>query len=276
MSPLWRDQIQVFFAPGRVELVRSYRGIKPVQAPKLTAAWERALDSPPWEQPLRQLDQMIADATGANMTITISNDFVRYAVVSPQAQIVTPAELHAYAAFHMREVYGERAGAWTLAMSAWDPCNGGVCAAIESTLLQRLNELAMQHRIRLKSIVPYLSSAFDQWRKGFEGERIWFALMETGRLCLATLSNGVWRGLRNQRMLHNAGDELLAALDQEAILFSARKEAVEQVYLFAPEHPALTLPEDCGWRIIPLQTESMSAPSHYPLAIAAPDRKTDA
>ncbi|KIO50482.1 hypothetical protein [Nitrosospira sp. NpAV] len=273
MSPLWRDQIRVFFAPGRVELVRSYRGIKPVQAAKLTAACEREQDAPAWEQPLRQLDRMIADAAGLDMIITLSNDFVRYAVVSPQVQIVTPAELYAYAAFHMREVYGERAAAWTLAMSSWDPCNGGICAAIESTLLQQLNELAMQHKVRLKSIAPYLASSFDQWCKRFKGERIWFALVETGRLCLASLSNGVWQGIRNQRMLHNAEDELLAALDQEAILFSARKEAVEQVYLFAPEHPELALPSDCGWRIIPLQTGNMPAPPLYPVAVAAPDRK---
>ena len=269
MSPLWRDRVQVFFAPDRVELVRSYRGIKPKQAPKRTAECERDLGLPAWEQPLKRLDQMIADAAGADMNITISNYFVRYAVVSPQTQIATPAELYAYAAFHMREVYGERAGAWTLSMSAWDPCNGGVCAAIESTLLQRLNELTAQRKVRLKSIVPYLSEAFDQWRKRLNGERIWFALVETERLCLASLSNGVWQGIRNQRMLQNTEDELLAALDQEAILFSGRKETVEQVYLFAPEHPVIALPSDCGWRIIPLQTESMIAPLHSSAAMVS-------
>ena len=273
MSLLWRDQMQVFFAPGRVELVRSYRGIKPKQAARLTAVCEPDPDSPAWEQPLRQLDQMIADAAGVDITIMISNDFMRYAVVSPQTQIATPAELYAYAAFHMREVYGERAAAWTLSMSAWDPCGGGVCAAIESTLLQRLTELTVRRNVRLKSIVPYLSGAFDQWRKRFDGERIWFALVETGRLCLASLSNGAWQGIRNQRMLRNVEDELLAALDQEAILLSARKETVEPVYLFAPEHPELALPDDCGWRIIPLQTESMPVPPYYPSAVAAPDRE---
>lgn len=273
MSLLWRDQMQVFFAPGRVELVRSFRGIKPKQATKLAAACELNPDLPAWEQPLRQLDQMITDAAGMDITIMISNDFVRYAVVSPQTQIASPAELYAYAAFHMREVYGERVAGWTLSMSAWDPCGGGVCAAIESTMLQQLTELAARRDMRLKSIVPYLSGAFDQWRKRFDRERIWFALVETGRLCLASLSSGAWQGIRSQRMLHNVEDELLAALDQEAILVSARKETVELVYLFAPEHPELALPDDCGWRIIHLQTESMPAPPYYPSAVAAPDRE---
>ncbi|MEO7465227.1 MAG: hypothetical protein ABIV42_07115 [Nitrosospira sp.] len=263
MSPLWRDEVQVFFAPDRVELVRSYRGIKPKKGPRLVAECEPHLGLPAWEQPLKRLDQMIADAAGADINITISNSFVRYAVVSPQTQIATPAELYAYAAFHMHEVYGERAGAWTLSMSAWDPCNGGVCAAIENALLQRLNELTAQRKVRLKSIVPYLSGAFDQWRKRLNGERIWFALVETGHLCLASLSNGVWERIRNQRMLQDVEEELLAALDQEAILFLGHKEMVEQVYLFAPDHPGLALPSDCGWLIIPLQTESKLAPMHY-------------
>ena len=47
MSPLWRDQIQVFLAPDRVELVRSYRGIKPRLGPKVVAACERDPDLPP-------------------------------------------------------------------------------------------------------------------------------------------------------------------------------------------------------------------------------------
>jgi len=263
---LWRDRIEVFFAPDRVELVRSYRGIKPKRSDRLVAACELDADLPAWEQPLGQLDHMIENAAGVDLAITISNHFVRYAVISPRIQVANLAELYAYAAFHMREVYGERVGAWELGMSVWDPGGGGVCAAIESTLLQRLKELTGQRKVRLKRIEPYLSGAFDQWRKRFHGERIWLALIEPGRLCLALLSNGAWQSIRNQRMLHNAEDELLAALDQEMILFSGRKEEVEQVYLFAPEHPELALPGECGWRILPLQTEHMPAPPHYPSA----------
>ncbi|MDQ3187216.1 MAG: hypothetical protein M3Q16_12335 [Pseudomonadota bacterium] len=272
MSPLWRDQIQVFFAPHRVDLVRSHRGIKPKQAAKLSTVCERDPDLLAWEQPLGQLDQMIADGAGADLTITISNYFVRYAVIPPQMQIANPAELYAYTAFHMREVYGERVGAWALSMSAWDPCSGGICAAIESALLQQLNELTVRRKVRLKTVEPYLSGVFDQWRKRFNGKRIWLALVESGRLCLASLWSGAWQRIRNQRILHNVEDELLAALDQEAILFSGRKEAVEQVYLFAPEHPGLALPNECGWQILPLQNESMPAPLHYPstVMIAAP------
>lgn len=264
MSQLWRDQIQVFFAPERVDLVRSRRGMKPEQVARLTAVCEHAADSPAWGGVLEKLEQMIADAAGTEIAITVSNHFVRYTVIPPQTKISNPAELNAYAAFHMREVYGERTAAWVLGVSSWDPCSGAICAAIDRGLLERLEELTGRRKVRLQSIEPYLTAALDRWCRQFEGERMWFALIETGRICLASLSSGAWQRVCNQRMLTSAGEELLALLDQEALLFSGRKEAVEQVHLFAPEHPDLTLPDGCGWKVIPLQTGSMSAPAHFP------------
>ncbi|SCX38640.1 hypothetical protein [Nitrosospira sp. Nsp1] len=267
MSPLLRDRIQVFFAPDRIDLVRSFRGIKPKEDLRLVAPCEREPSLPAWEPPLGQLEQMIEDAAGVDMSITISNDLVRYAVVSAQTQIASPSELYAYAAFHMREVYGERAGTWALSISAWDPCGGAVCAAIERNLLERLGDIAIRRKVRLKSIKPYLTSAFDQWRKRFDGSQVWFALIETGRLCVVLLSNGAWHRISNRRMLHRPEDELLAALDQEALLFSRQKEEVQSVYLFAPEHPEMRLPSDCGWQVVPLLTEGKPAPPDYPSAL---------
>lgn len=270
MSRLWRDQIQVFFAPERVDFVRSRRGMKPKQITRLTTLCEHAPDLPVWDGALQKLDQMIADAAGTEIVITISNHFVRYTVIPPQTKIANPAELNAYAIFHMREVYGERAEAWVLGVSSWDPCSGAICAAIDGGLLERLEELTRRRKVKLQGIEPYLTSAFDRWCKPLDGKRMWFALIETGRICLASLSDGAWQRICNQRILDNAEEELLAMLDQEAVLFSRRKQAVEQVHLFAPGHPNLTLPDGCGWRVVPLQTAGMPAPAHFPpLAVVA-------
>lgn len=269
MSLLWRDRIQVFFAPGRVDLIRSYRGIKPKQADRRAAVCERIPGAPVWEAVLAQLKQMLANETGAELSIIISNHFVRYAVIPPQSRIETPEELHTYAAFQMREVYGERASEWSLSVSSWDPGTGAVCAAVENRLIEQLQELAVQSGMRLKGIEPYLTRVFDHWHNRFGNSRAWFALIETGRLCLASLEGGAWRRISNQRMWHPLEDELLAALEREALLFSTPGEAVEPVYLFAPEHPEFTLPDDCWWRVVPLQTEGPPAPLHYPHFLSA-------
>ena len=92
-------------------------------------------------------------------------------------------------------------------------------------------------------------------------------MIETGRICIALLINGIWHNIRNQRISHDTADELLAALDQEAI-FSGNKEANELVYLFAPEHPELVLSKDCGWSLVPIPTGQIPLLAHYPSVIA--------
>ncbi|MBA4143096.1 MAG: hypothetical protein H0X43_08860 [Nitrosospira sp.] len=274
MSPLWRDRIQIFFAPDRVDLVRVHRGIKPEPPVRLSVECEHKPGAPAWAAPLEQLDQMsgTGGGHGAEVSITISNCFVRYVVLAAQQNIANPAELHVLADFHTREVYGEQAADWVTSVSAWDPSGGGVCAAMERALLEGLEEVVTRRKMRLKYVEPYLAGAFDHWHKRFDDRRAWFALVESGRLCLASLENGAWKRISNQRILQNVEDELLAALDQEVMLFAGRKENVETVYLFAPEHPELVLPEDCGWRVALLSTESLPAPAHYPSAAITLER----
>ncbi len=263
MSRLWRDQIEVFLAPERVDLVRSARGLKPVQSAKVTVLCERVQGAPIWESALRQLEEKLGDAASTELGITLSNHFVRYVALPPQAEITSPEEVMSYATFRMREVYAERVDSWILSVSEWNPVNGAVCAAIPRELMARVEEMAVRYQFKLKEIEPYLASTYDRWQKLLRGNKIYFVVIETGRICVALLINGIWYSIRNQRILQNVADEILAALDQEAVL-SGNKEAVELVHLFAPEHPDLTLPENCGWRIVPIQTGQITVLAHYP------------
>jgi len=166
----------------------------------------------------------------------------------------------------MREVYGDRADKWKLSVSSWDPLGGAICAAMNHDLIARLEEIVKRYRIKLKGIEPYLASTFDHWKQLLYGPSVYFALVETGRICIALLINGIWQNIRNQRILHCVEDELLAALDQVAIL-SGHKKMIEQVHLFAPENPGFALPVACGWRIIPLKTVQLPKSAHYPTPI---------
>lgn len=264
MSLSWRNRISAFLSPHRVELVCLQRHVKPGQAERQVAACERADERTPWGAALVQLKRMLPTGTGADIHILLSNHFVRYAVIPPQSKIETPAELQAYAAFQIREIYGERAAEWELSISSWDPATGAVCAAIERGFLRELEELAASQRMKLKYVEPYFTSVFDHWHGRFDNGRAWFALVETGRLCLALLEGGAWLRILNQRILDDVEEELLVALEREALLFSTPAGTSGQVCLFAPEHPGLTLPEASGWQVVPLEDESRPPPIHYP------------
>ncbi|MBP6366503.1 MAG: hypothetical protein KBA82_11540 [Nitrosomonas sp.] len=263
MSRLWRDQIQVFLAPERMDIVRFSRGFKPVQMSKATALCQHVQGAPAWQAALQQLEKHLLEAVGTDLTITLSNHFTRYVTLPPQTEITTPEEVMSYATFRMREIYAERVDSWVLSVSDWNPISGAVCAAIPRELMTRLEELAVRYQFKLKAVEPYLASVYDRWEKQLSGNRIYLAVIENGRICLTILLDGVWQSIRNQRILHSVADELLAALDQETIL-SGHKESVELVYLFAPEHPELALPQNCGWSLIPLQTEQLPVLAHYP------------
>ena len=267
MSPLWRDHIEVFFSPVRVDSVRTERGLKPVSLPVVTEFIQDNQGAHPvWLPPIQQLEHMLADVAGTGMTVTLSNHFVRYVTLPPQAEITSPDEVLAYADFRMREIYGSRVDHWALSISAWSPVNGAICAAISKELLARLEEVTTGHHIKLYGIEPYLTAVLDRWIKSLNRQKSFVALVETGRICVALMEDGIWQSIRNQRVLHDVADELWAVLDQEAVL-SGKKESVEQVFLFAPEHPALTLPDESGWHIAQLQTEKIPVPTHFPAPI---------
>ena len=271
MSPLWRDRIQVFLAPDRIDWVRTTRGFKPVQAAKVTVLCEPVQGAPVWQAALQQLEKHLIDASGADLSITLSNHFVRYVTLPPQAEIMTPEEVNSYAAFRMREVYAERVDAWALSVSAWSPLTGAVCAAIPRDLMAELGKMAARLHCKLKEIEPYFASVYDRWQKLLNGDKTYCAVVEAGRMCISTQINGVWHSIRNQRIVHSIADELLAALDQEAVL-SGNKAAVEQVFLFAPQHPDLTLTENCGWLIVPLPAGKIPVAAHYPSVTADDNR----
>jgi len=274
VSLLWRDQIDVFLAPGRIDLAQSSRGFKPVKQPAVHSVMtaQVALPEPghaAWEKSLQQLDEILPARAGAGMAITLSNHFVRYATLTPQVEITSPEEVMAYADFRMREIYGARVDHWVISISSWDPVYGAISAAIPQELMAKIEETSERHAIRLNGIEPYFTAVLDRWEKQIDPKKSYVAVIETGRLCIGVLENNSWRNIRNQRVQHNqrnpqsVAEALWAALDQEAVL-SGHKNTIEQVFLFAPEHPSLVLPSDCGWQTIPLPTENKAVPGHYP------------
>lgn len=272
MSPLWRDQIQLFFAPGRIDLVRLAKGLKALPQPKISTIFEQGTDTALWKTPIEQLAQLLekennaSSLSGAELSITLSNHFVRYAVIQFQQGIKDAQEFFTYAQFQMREIYGDRVDSWDISMSDWDPKSGGICAALESELVQQLQALAVRFHLRLKQIEPYLAAAFDQWSRTIHQQRFWFIVVEPDRLCVLLFSNGSWKSIRNQRLLNAVETELPVLLEQETII-ATQQEPVELVYIFAPENADLPLPLESSWQFNRLPLDGILPPAHFPTLI---------
>lgn len=266
MLPSWSDRVEVFLASDRIDLVRTGRGLKPVQDARITECCPPESGIPVWQPALQKLEQQLSRHAGSSLEVTLSNQFVRYITLPPQEEITTPEEVKAYATFRIREIYADRADSWVLSVSEWDPRTGAICAAIPLALMTKLEELALHTRCKLRSVEPYLASVYDYWHSILSQERIYLVVIESGRICAGIIDHGVWLSVRNQRIVGSITDELVAILDQEVVLVG-RKEAQESVHVFAPEYPNLVLPQESGWRLLSLSNELLSVPAHYPVAI---------
>lgn len=268
----WRNQIQVFLAPEQVSLVgfvRSFfRDPHPEQCYAQSVACAQTGVTSQWKVPLQTLEQMLLPIAAdfrhrAQLHITLSSHFVRYATIAPQPALANPDELMAYASFQMREIYAERVDDWELSVSAWDPCNGALCAAIDRNLQAELTTLAQRYQIRQVQLVPYLAAVLDCYAKQLAGEHIWFVLVESGRFCLVALIAGVWRSVRNQRVVANLQEELLSALIQTSITLGIQPSS-QRVYLLAPDHPNLFADNhDARWQFVHLSDESSSVAPNF-------------
>ena len=113
MSPSWRDRVSVFFAPGHVHLARYGKGWRhgaPIG--NSLACGENGATA--WAPALEALARGLANLAwqGADASVTVSNHFVRYALVRAAGKLRGEGERAAAARHALRLTYGERADRW--------------------------------------------------------------------------------------------------------------------------------------------------------------------
>ena len=124
-------------------------------------------------------------------------------------------------------VYGDGARAWRLAADDAPYGKPRLACGIDAALLQGVQDAAAAHGRRCLSIEPIAGPA---WRSVAGGKPAAFALVETGRLLLATASNGRITALHSQSCAADWGDELERAW-RRWNLRAPQLDAIEQVTL---------------------------------------------
>jgi len=137
-----------------------------------------------------------------DVTVVLSNHFVRYAVLPDRGGATTPEEEIALARFHFAKIHGERAKGWEVRVSE------GLAAAIDAALLEEIKSAFPRNgKARLVSVQPYLMAAFNGARRRIPREGAWLVLAERERTCLARLGAKGWAWVHNSR--ETDADELL-------------------------------------------------------------------
>jgi hypothetical protein len=124
-------------------------------------------------------------------------------------------------------VYGDSARAWRLAADDAPYGKPRLACGIDAALLQGVQDAAAAHGRRCLSIEPIVGPA---WRSIAGGKPNAFALVEEGRLLLATSSSGRITALHSQSCAAAWGDELDRAWRRWS-LRAPQLDAIEQVAL---------------------------------------------
>lgn len=124
-------------------------------------------------------------------------------------------------------VYGDGARAWRLAADDAPYGKPRLACGIDGDLLQGVQEAAAAHGRRILSIEPIVGPA---WRSIAGSKPAAFALVEAGRLLLATTSGGRISALHSQSCAIAWGDELDRAW-RRWNLRAPQLDAIEQVAL---------------------------------------------
>ena len=230
------DRVGVELSPQSVTWVRMARGFN---ANVLDKGYEKVLPQagePLWQSAVHKLRHMIVGETwkGAQVSVVLSNHFVRYDCLPWNDAVEDEEELLAFARHRLTQTYGAAANSWAISISPAGKGNAQVAAAVNDTFLEMLKQAISEEGIRLHSIQPYLMASFNRFAKNMAQGSGWFVAAEAGRFALALFQQGQWK-----RVVLRRGGEMSALhewLERENMA-NGESAPCREVFLFGPEVP---------------------------------------
>lgn len=185
MSRWSADPLQLALVPGEVALLGGGES-------RLLATSSRSAASL-----LPLLDEALTDAVWPRrrVEVVLSQQFVRQVLTPAPGKALAREEEAALVAASLREIYGDEAAGWRVAVHSQPPHAGLVGAAVDADFLQQLEALLARHGCRNVTITPLSSRAVRRLPVRFDG---WWIGVEPGWATLMGASDGVWQHVAAQ------------------------------------------------------------------------------
>jgi hypothetical protein len=264
VSPSWRDRLRIGLTPDRVLLAAYRRGLRP-RLVKTEAVALPAPEADLWRAAVAALPGLIAGAAlrRPQVTVVLSNAFVRYAVLPANAALKNEAAWSALARHRFSSVHGRAAEGWVIRLSRASFHGARVAAAVDKALMEALEARIGESGATFASAQPYLMAAFNRVCRAIGRESCWLVVEEPGRLTLAFMREGSWHAVRNRRADASWQETLPEMLERESAVLGL-DETCTQAVLFSQDAFDAT---PGGWRVRDLTLPAGSAPADRRLAM---------
>ncbi|MBT9541310.1 hypothetical protein [Thiobacillus sp.] len=205
------------------------------------------------------LDAALADAVWPRrrITVVLSQQFVRPVLTPPPGKALAQDEEAALVVASLREIYGDEAASWRIAVHSQPPHAGLLGAAVDGAFMQQLDDLLARHGCRSLSITPLASHAVRRLPPRFDG---WWIGVEPGWATLLGAHAGIWQHVAAQPLgadWRTALPEWLAAEAGGAAAPIARQAWLQPFGLGAVGN--LKAADDWQWHTLPHDAQAHGA-----------------
>jgi hypothetical protein len=273
VSLLWRRQAGVALFPDRLVLARASGGFRRrLEHREIVELAPAQAGMPPWQPAVDALVTKVAagEFAKAEVTLVLSNSFVRYALIPWSEALGGREEELAFTRHCFARVYGSEVETWALKLSPAGPGQARLACAIEQKLVDALNICMSALASGYRSLQPNLMASFNRSRARLGESPVWLVVAEPGLLCLALLQGGRWQSVRTLKVGPDWIAELPGVLAREECLIDNPAEC-DQVLVFAPDTAEALAPRAGKWRIeklMPRLLPGMAAGADAPYSVA--------
>ena len=212
-----RYRLRIGLAPHRI-LLADHGGRRQADSERAESiAIEPRPGAARWQAAVDALPAALAGSAAANarVTVILSNQLARYALLPWNAALKNDDEWSAYARHRLQAIHGGAADEWDLRVCETAPNGPRLACALDRALIPALESAVAESGAALESVQPYLMTAFNRARLA-AGENCWLVVEEPGRLMLALIQDGAWRSVRAHRAGAGWRRDLGEILEREA------------------------------------------------------------
>lgn len=222
MSLLWPDELQVTLARDRIGFLRLGGWRR-----KIIARGSQLLEAgaDPWAAAIAALRRIIAESAGRrlNVSVILSDDFVRYRLLPWNDGIKDESEWLALARHEFTKSHGPAAREWVVCSCATGAHAPRLAVAIHARLLSAIRSACEAPRVRLASIQPFFIAFFNRYPGKRDRLSAWIVTEELERIVFGLIENGNWRMLRSRRQVTGSAEALAELLERESALANIEK-----------------------------------------------------
>ncbi len=234
MLPLWRDKVRIVLCKDRLIVLHYQGGRRPRIHSKQVFPY--AGQESGWQPLLGLLESVLKGQNWkpADTSVVLSNHFVRFLALPWNEATLSAEEKIALVQHRFDEVYGEVSSSWDFRLNEGSFGTPSIACAIPQQLLAQLIALFAASPLRLKSVQPYLMTAFNACRNELGKDPSWFVLAERDNICVGLLQDGHWSSIRLRHVVTDWFEESMLMLERESLLTTGENKH-NKVFVLAPE-----------------------------------------